>query len=307
VVDASSGVPIPGALVIVGDNGPRALTNIQGQFTIFGAPRGTYRLRAQRFGYQPLDQTVNIDQSTPPLALRLIPEPLELEELTVTGSREADITGIVRDAATGRPLAWVDLTLTRDAVRQVGRRENSNLEGLFKIDDRQVGTYLLRVEKVGYVSQYVPIRHTAEAAPVEISLEVDATLAAGLAVVNGEFENRVASFPRDTKEFDAQALREAPNISARDFLLNAHVLGTGSCTGLQTLRYCVFIDDSPSVAPLTSYSPRDFYRIDVFYCTGTAGPQGSTATGRIPVIFAYTNEYMNQLARRPRVPAAVLC
>lgn len=53
VVDAATGLPLPGATVVVAGRSERVVTGPDGRFTFVSLPPGLYRLRIARSGYQP--------------------------------------------------------------------------------------------------------------------------------------------------------------------------------------------------------------------------------------------------------------
>src|SRR5688572_10686795 len=78
VRDATSQAAVRGALVAIGDRGPRALTDSLGAFRLTGVPSGRQALRVQRYGYQTLHMVLDEAGRATPLELRLAPDPLQL-------------------------------------------------------------------------------------------------------------------------------------------------------------------------------------------------------------------------------------
>jgi hypothetical protein len=301
VVDSTNATAINGALVIVGDRGPSALTDAQGRFTLANVPTGAQRLRAYRFGYRQLDRTIDVIGPMAPLDLRLEPDPLQLQGITVGGNARGDISGIVRDARSEQPVAWVDLTLTEDAVHTVGRREVSDVEGEFEISNIRVGSYLLRVERLGYVSQYVPVSHTVPTEPLDVRLDPDTVQIAGLVALVGALERRQDAWPRSSMVIDEEPLRLSALPSMTDYLQFSTGAGA-ACTSCS-----IYIDDQPTGSTtaasvtgrsiLNSYSPGDFYRIEIFLCRGGRGE-----------VHAYTHEYIQRMVYRvPRERIPIRC
>jgi hypothetical protein len=347
VTDVSSGVPVPGALLTLGETGRQAISDDEGRFNLVRAPAGTYALRVQRYGYRDLERTVTISGGMPPLELRLEPAPIQLDELTVTGNARADLSGIVLDAHSGKPVPWSDVTVTHDAVRQVGRKGASDDGGEFSISDIPAGTYLLRVERIGYHGQYVPVSHGVPPLPVEVRLEADSAMLRGLAVMNGEMDVRRNAHGRRVEVFDEQRLRLAAPTNMRHFLESYTVNPIVEC-GQPPRRSCIALRGSPtrpvvyidgvrvfdpppppppppgsvvgrsndfpppdepvSLDQLVVYSPRELYNVEYFVCQGgLKEPPAAAGYGAIPVvsyveIHAYTYEYMERMARQPRIP-----
>src|SRR5690348_12198118 len=55
-----AGQPIPSVQVTIPSTSLGSVTNEQGKYTITGIAPGTYSIRAQRIGYQPVTQRVNV-------------------------------------------------------------------------------------------------------------------------------------------------------------------------------------------------------------------------------------------------------
>jgi iron complex outermembrane recepter protein len=93
VLDASTGKPLPAALVIAGRSGAppawSALTGADGTFTLGELPAGRYDLTAQLEGYLPSTRpALPVAEGAAARAeLALAPEVVRLEEVLVTGSR----------------------------------------------------------------------------------------------------------------------------------------------------------------------------------------------------------------------------
>jgi iron complex outermembrane receptor protein len=85
-VTAEDGAPIADAVVLVGRT-RRALTGVDGHFTIAGLAAGAYRVTVSRLGYGSVDVDVQVPHDG---ALRIVLErtALAIEGLTVFGSRE---------------------------------------------------------------------------------------------------------------------------------------------------------------------------------------------------------------------------
>jgi hypothetical protein len=337
VVDASSAEPVPGAVLALGETGRQAISDEAGRFTFVRAPSGMHLLRAQRYGYLDLEVRVTVSAEMGPLTVRMAPAPILLDELTVTGDARGDVTGIVLDAGSGRPIPFTDVTLTRGAVDRVGRPGATDDDGAFEISNIEVGEYLLRVERIGYHPQYVPVSHAVPALPIEVRLEADSALIRGLAVMNGELTVRRRAHARPALAWDERALRLAPRVGTRQFLEfysrdrivrcgDPPVFGCIELRGRST-RPVVYIDgfqvpEPPSTpgmrgigppAPnglevLQSYNAYELYKVEYFVCAGgireepRAGMSGSIPVVGYVEIHAYTREYMERLARDPKVP-----
>jgi hypothetical protein len=327
VVDLASGAPIPGALVTVGALGRQAITDVQGRFQIADLPAGTQRIRVQRFGYRALEQNVTLATGMGLLQLQLEPDPVQLEELRVLGNARADLAGVVVNALSGEPIPFTDLTLTRDAVQQVGRKEASTGRGEFEISDIQAGAYLLLVERLGFTSQYIPVSHVVPPLPLEVRLEPDSALIRGIAIMTGELTTRRAAHPRPAGVLAEVQLRLSPPTGMRQFFdaFGGGAISLIQCLPRETKRNCmmrkgepvpvtVFVDGVKAIDPgldeLDSYVPGDFHSIEHFECEGSvfqrsrAGAAFSGGVTELPYIeiHAYTYRYIERLGRRPRIP-----
>jgi hypothetical protein len=349
VTDASSRVPVSGALLTVVTTGRQAITDAEGRFVLEGTPARAHVLRVERYGYQALDRPIAVSEGMAPLDLRLLPAPIRLDELMVTGDARADLDGVVLDRHSGKPVPFTDVTLTLDAVERVGRGSAADESGAFHLPNVPAGPYLLRVERIGYLSQYVPVFHGLPPVPIEVRLEPDSAMLQGLAVMTGELEARRRRHARPATVFDERVLRRAAPTRMRQFLEHYgrdRIVECGepkvrTCISLRgyPTRPVIYVDGfripeppppsrpppPPSARPgmqaappldiapigleqLDAFGPRDFYSVEYFICQGN-GRESPWAglSGRLPSvgyveIHAYTYEYMERLARAPRLP-----
>jgi hypothetical protein len=310
VTDAGSGAAVSGALVSLGDRGPRAIADSLGRFRLANVPHGSHDVLVQRFGYVNLQVRVVVTATPPPLDLRLAPDPLQLEGLTVTGNARVPLSGLVVDAVSGAPLPWTSLWLSQDAVREAARGAADD-QGVFSIPNVLTGQYLLRVEKLGYHGQYIPVSHAAPPEALDIRLEPDSVLLKGLAQFNGRLEARRRSVSGSLQTFDERRMQESVMRGMREFLQNDALIPLEPCAGSGRARNdCrmlrggnlvaprVYIDELPTGAggleQLGSYAPHELYGVDVFLC----GPGDRLPSGW--EIHAYTHAYMERQARRGR-------
>jgi hypothetical protein len=104
VRDSESGVPLPGAAVMINGTSIGTSTDEDGEYFILNVPVGTYMVVASLIGYQPVTQTkvtVLLDLTTP-LDFQLTTAPVELKKgVTVVATR---------------PLIQKDLTSSTDMV-----------------------------------------------------------------------------------------------------------------------------------------------------------------------------------------------
>jgi hypothetical protein len=303
VLDASSGAPVTSALVSIGDRGPRAIADAQGRFTLGNVPLGSHRIRVQRFGYSVLEVTVEVTPSTAPLQLRMQVDPVALQGLTVTGNATVDLGGVVFDAKTGQRLPWTELTLTRDAVRDDGRAA-ADAQGVFSIGDVTTGQYLLRVERIGYEGQILPITVAAPPEAVEVRLQPDSVLLAGLAALEQKLASRRNASPSVSQSWGEDRLRLSAMRGMRQFLENDAMINLIPC-GRNMVSNCrelrgrlvaprVYIDEmSWDLDYLGSFEPHELYKVDVFTC----GPGDRMGGWEIR---AYTYAYVQQQMKRGR-------
>jgi hypothetical protein len=300
VADASSGAAVRGALVAVDDRGPRAIADSTGAFQLIGVTPGRHRVTVSRFGYATREMQVAVSDPPGLLVVSLDPSPIALEGVGPRARNEVNLVGTVRDATTGASIPWVSLTLTPDAVRTEARGA-SDMNGVFQLEDVRTGRYLLRVQQVGYVSQYVAVTVGSPPEPVDLRLQPDSVVQAGLVTFSKETKARRNAFPGIATQYDAEKLNMSGVPDAQTFLNYftwAHLVpceDVDAVGGLcvqgrrgQPVEPRVFIDELPIIAGLDvlrSYSPSDFYVIEVF---GTS------------TIRAYTHSFVEQRARRPR-------
>jgi hypothetical protein len=302
VIDATSGAPVSGALVSVGDRGPRGIADGEGRFRIAGVSTGGHRLRAERFGYHDLDQDVRVTDPPEPLVLRMEVDPVALEGLTVTGGARVALGGRVVDASTGEGIPWAEVTLTRDTQRQ-DARASGDAQGVFRLSAVPTGEYFLRVERLGYEGQYIPMFVGAPPEPVEVRLRPDSAMLEGLATMNAQRRTRLNATPFTTRAFDEARLRESRAPGMRHFLEFDAFMGLVQCGNPPSgrndcvevrnrqVRPFVFIDELPAFGldQLDAYLPSDLYSLEYMLCAGR------------PVLRAYTYRYMDRMARRPRL------
>ena len=102
VLDASTGAPVSGAFLSIGESGPRAIADAEGRFRIANVPPGSQRLSVERFGYERLELVIAVTPALAPLELRMRVDLVQLRGLTVTGGAKAPISGVVLDARSPR-------------------------------------------------------------------------------------------------------------------------------------------------------------------------------------------------------------
>jgi hypothetical protein len=87
VVDAGTGKRLAYALVAVGANGPRALTDSTGTFRLAGLVTGVHNITASQLGYSQMTLPVPVADGAEPVEFKLFPDPIALEGIKVMGDR----------------------------------------------------------------------------------------------------------------------------------------------------------------------------------------------------------------------------
>jgi len=299
VVDAESGGGIDGASVTLSGTGRRVVADSSGAFALPDLPLGPALLRVEGFGYAELLLPLTVAVGMEPLRVRLQPDPIALEGIDVRGRRgRAALSGVVLDALSGEGIPFAALWL-RDE-----RRFASDERGAFRLPSVPPGSYLLLAQRMGYEGLYVHVNVRAEMEPVVIRLEPDPVVLEGITVVNDRFKYRRNAYPRLVRTYDEEKLRrtgasdvyaflryEVPSSFSRASLRRRATRGSwGVTTSDPTCPAGVYIDDQwiiGGLEVLSFYHPSQLYLLEVF---------GSRAQIR-----AYTHEYVERQARRPRM------
>ncbi len=130
IKDTESGIPLPGASVIIKGTSIGTSTDEDGEYFILNVPVGTYTVEASLIGYQTMIQTqvtVLLDLTTP-LDFQLSSAPVELRAgVTVVASR---------------PLIQKDLTSSTDMVMRDQLDNLPNTSGIQPIISNMAGTVI---------------------------------------------------------------------------------------------------------------------------------------------------------------------
>jgi len=205
------------------------------------------------------------------------------------------------DAESGARIPWASLALSQDAVCP-DARASSDPQGVFRMGEVTTGDYFLRVEALGYESQYALVQVTAPPQPIELRLEPDPLVQAGVAWFSRQLRNRRNHARGVTLAYDQERLHYTAAPSVTHFLEMETSLfllpcqgGAGAigdhcivARGGRVVEPAVFIDEVPIMAGLEvleSYSPSEIYLVEVF------------DGGR--VIRAYTYPFMGRMAKKP--------
>jgi hypothetical protein len=301
VVDQTSGVPIRGALVSLGDRGPRAISDSIGIFRMSSATPGPATVSVRAFGYRDLEVATTIGPSSAFLRLSLSPDPVALQGLEVTGSASVLVSGVVRNARTGTPVPWASVVLSQDAVRPLGRA-SSDPQGVFSIGEVPTGGYFLRLQAIGYVSRYHVVSVSAPPETMELEMEPDSVILRGVTRFTGYLRGRRNyaaginfGYGQDRLHYTAapsvtQFLELETSLFLVECSAEAQAIGTLCIVarGGAVVEPSVYIDEIPIMAGLEvlrSYSPSELYLVEVF------------GGGRS--IRAYTYPFMERMARKP--------
>jgi hypothetical protein len=305
VTDATTGVPVIGAQVAFGGGGPRTTTGADGRFVVRNAPGGRQAVTVRRFGYRDREQQIEVRLGMRDPVIELTPDPVQLEALTVTGGTLANVRGRVVDAVSGLAVPYVTLTLTRDGRTRVGRAASSDTMGAFTIADINPGGYLLEVERLGYVQQYVAFPHPhPDPQGIVVRLDPNPALLEGIEAMTKRLDTRWRGYPSHATVWDEKRLRDARQTGMKGWL--EFEAGEGfavvECSNKVYGRNClagrlggsgsmprVYIDGiliaRPGLQVLASYGPKDFYRVEYYGCGA---------------IYVYTYAYVERQAIRPR-------
>ena len=101
VIDATTAIPLPGCNIVAENTVLGAGTDMNGYFTIFNIPPGTYSIRAEMIGYGEMiytDVVVNIDLTTT-LEFALTIEVLQGESVTVKAEKSMINKGLTASTA----------------------------------------------------------------------------------------------------------------------------------------------------------------------------------------------------------------
>ena len=127
---------------------------------------------------------------------------LSTPALAQVAEHDGEIEGVVRDAATGAPLAG-------STVRLVGA-DNAAVthgDGSFHLRRVSVGTHALHVERLGYASATIPVDVDEESAVVIIELQQSALDLGGLVVTGGLSERAADEMLRPVNVMSGQELQ----------------------------------------------------------------------------------------------------
>ncbi len=297
-----AGSRIPNAIVSIPARAAAVLSGDDGEFTLESIPLGTQILRVRQFGYEDLVVVLDVREGMAPLDLRLQPNPLELEALSVEVDGAVTLTGRVLHARARVGMAGVyvwlpsaDMGVTTDST------------GAFMLPAVPTGPHLVWVEEAGYGRHTLPIEAVPPWEPIVIELHPDDAVLRGLPLAERELRIRRNRFIGAVEAFDADRLRAlgvrnvwkvVQSFSFAD-VVPCDGNGISAVTEMPMPVWCIGVRGR-TIAPivcidgrlrlggldvLRRYRPQELAGLEVF---GTAGA----------MIRGYTHRYMESLARR---------
>ncbi len=157
VTDEADSV-LAGAEVRVMPNGPVAVTDNAGRFTLTGLGRGSVAVRVYAVGYQKLDERVALTGDLTEQNFRLIVDQQALDQVEVTGRRiNANRETLVKLENTIMPVTVVD----RRTIELMGSRRLDEVmkeqTGVAIVNDVGAGARAVGVQLQGFGSEYVMV------------------------------------------------------------------------------------------------------------------------------------------------------
>lgn len=280
LVDDLTGRPIVGATVTVDPGSVRRTSDINGTFQV-PLRAGAYALVVSALGYADLRVSIEVPPTpTAPLELRMVPVPLSVEGLEVeSGQRDesVDLSGVVRDLASGKPLIGATVSLPFASRRWVTLTDEG---GAFHIGGVRTGVQWVQARHLGYegaaVSVMLPEGSRNE--PVEIMLRPDSALLRGVAALSSRWESArrsVGGMP--VRSFGRERIAVSGWQDAQEVLRSAGVTVV-PCEEEPAMMPCVQLRGAPvamevcidglrvvgGLDQLRTYHPRDLHLVEVF-------------------------------------------
>lgn len=293
LIDATSGQPIEGGVVSVPAQARGTLSRDDGTFELVAVPAGVQIVRVQRIGYAELTRMIEAADGMEPLRLLLEAVAVPVEGVDVTVDGFATVSGVVVDGATGMPMPGVHVWLPTE---EQGVATDS--AGTFHVPGVALGPSLVQLERVGYGRQLRPITVSPDAPPVQLYMQPDSAVLAGLPAVSSALRGRRNSVPTVVIAFDAERLRRTGVDDARLVVQNFTHTHVVACQGVARSHWCVevkgraiepnvCIDGVPAwggLDELQKIRPHELYLVEVYGLTGGT-------------IRAFTHAYIEAMAR----------
>jgi hypothetical protein len=148
VLDAITGMPIPGARVVASGNGDHATTTgADGKYRIAGLNAGTYTVAVESSGYVAATTTLAVAEGTTGFhSPALVP-------VGVPSPDVGKIAGVVKDA--GRDMAIDDADITMMVAGIGVFTAKSGPDGRFSLANPGGDTAVLKIEKAGYKTAFI--------------------------------------------------------------------------------------------------------------------------------------------------------
>ena len=197
------------------------------------------------------------------LAAQERPGPGEEEQIRIPGQ--------VVDARTGAPLSGA-----RVSVADTDWMSITNREGRFVLHGIEPGMHTVTVEHLGYHAGGIEMEAAIGGAPIQLAIEPDPILLAGLEVVTRRFERRRRAVGVPVVEFDQEQLAASEYLSVGQMLAARIPARPTQCLdgGLECIhlrggvvRPTVYVDEAPmldGLNALQNYSPHEFHMIEVY-------------------------------------------
>ena len=209
-----------------------------------------------------------------------------------------DLAGRVVDAASGAPIGRAVITL-KGGHGTVA----TDAEGRFVVPRLRPGSYLVTVERLGYLGVAQAVRVSPSTGPAEFRLQGEPLMLERISVNADRLQARRNAAPVSVRTLKAEELAGSPYPDVEQLVTGRLVspmtctLGFGSCIYVrgQAQPISIFVDEVPAFGglnQLSMYDPQEVFLIE------------SYSQGRM--IRVYTNEYMDRLARRNRSPDPVI-
>jgi hypothetical protein len=201
VITDSAGTPVRGATVRTSSGQPRTVTDSLGGFRLDSVPAGAARVQVAADGYLPLgfefEIAPNVTVSLKLTVFRdekfplLPPQPRDAFHVVDGDSAEVGIAilrGTVRDSD-GQPLSGVQI----EAIG-ADRSTLTDASGRFRVTKLRDGAEFLRIRKIGFLPEYVPVQ-VATGRALEVSVKLRPAAAGQmLAKVTVRDDARLAGF-----------------------------------------------------------------------------------------------------------------
>lgn len=146
--------PLEGVELIIPELQRRLLSREDGSFRFADVPRGSYSVRARKFGYAPQIRQIDVDSMGAASDFELVPAPRALPSVVVSAAR-GGLSGTVADTAYDYILGADVIVLGKDL------RAMTDSTGSFYLPVPE-GHYMVAVKKAGYADRLVSVTIPAD-------------------------------------------------------------------------------------------------------------------------------------------------